>query len=210
MIYYNKGNTGYNNLIGQIKAGAFSSVCVLCDSNTRELCLPRLENITSGIIKFDLVLEFDPGEMSKTLDTCQVIWKSLLENDFDRNSLLINLGGGVVSDLGGFIASVYKRGVSFINIPTSLLAMVDASIGGKTGADFGNVKNIIGTFNFPLYTIIDIKYLSTLPEKELVNGRAEMFKHALIKDKEHWSRLNMKSAKDIDYETISETIEIKR
>jgi 3-dehydroquinate synthase len=127
-----------------IKKQSYSSGFVLCDENTMQHCLPLLiakcPNLRSAHI-----IEIESGEHSKSIEFCTHIWQTLTENNADRNSVIINLGGGVVSDLGGFCASVYKRGIDFINVPTSLLAMADASVGGKTGIDFNAIKNVIGT-----------------------------------------------------------------
>ena len=129
------------------------------------------------------------GEENKVMEVCFQVLEALSEYKIGRNDVIINLGGGVVSDMGGFIASIYKRGIDFINIPTSLLAMVDASIGGKTGIDLGRHKNQLGTFTDPKALFVDISFLETLPPEEILNGYAEMLKHALIFDKEYWKEL---------------------
>ena len=155
-----------------------SKLFILVDENTKENCLNdfiRRVNITS----YNLI-ELYSGENNKTLDSINKVIKILIENNADRNSLIINLGGGVISDIGGFTASCYKRGISYINIPTTLLSMVDASVGGKTGVNFLGLKNIIGSFYTPKAVLIDINYLKTLNEKELFSGYAEMIKHRCI------------------------------
>src|SRR6478736_989196 len=126
----------------------YSSYFILCDENTLQNCLPVLITSCPELSTAEII-EVESGEQSKSLEISSHIWHTLIENKADKNSLLINLGGGVVSDLGGFTASVYKRGIDFIHLPTSLLAMADASVGGKTGLDFGGIKNVIGTFSQP-------------------------------------------------------------
>lgn len=136
------------------------------------------------------------------------IWTTLSEKGADRSSLLINLGGGVVTDLGGFVASTFKRGIEFINIPTSLLAMVDASIGGKNGVDLGMLKNQIGVVNNPRFVIVDPTFLNTLPKQEITSGFAEMLKHALIDSKDYWEQLqgfditNLKNTHNLIWKSI--------
>lgn len=143
-----------------------------------------------------------PGEKYKDLTTCTKIWEKLADLKYNRNDLIINIGGGVVTDLGGFIASTFKRGVRFVNVPSSLLAMVDAAIGGKTGIDFLGYKNQIGSFYFPEETIIATELLKTLPEQELVSGFAEVLKHGLISNKEYWEECSQKPLEELDWEKI--------
>jgi 3-dehydroquinate synthase len=131
------------------------------------------------------------GEENKVMEVCFQVWQAFTEYGFGRKDLVINLGGGVVTDMGGFIASIYKRGLKFINIPTSLLGMVDASIGGKTGIDLDRYKNQLGTFSHPTHIFIDPIFLQTLPEEEIFNGYAEMVKHALIKDINLWEKIRV-------------------
>lgn len=169
-----------------IRESGFSQVLVLADTNTARYCLSRLQE------KLDL--QSDPflvsaGEESKTLLTAELIWRWMAERGADRHMLLINLGGGMVTDLGGFVASVYMRGISFVHVPTSLLGQVDASIGGKTGVDFDHHKNRIGTFALPDGIILDPHFLETLPEHEWLSGFAEMLKHGLIRDESLWMAL---------------------
>jgi 3-dehydroquinate synthase len=137
------------------------------------------------------------------LDTCLQVWGALTDSGADKTSLLINLGGGVISDLGGFVASTYKRGMSFINIPTTLLSMVDASVGGKTGVDFEGIKNHIGTTAEPKGIFVNPEFLETLPERHIKNGYAEVIKIALIADAEFWTILRkMKQANEFVSEAI--------
>ena len=157
-----------------------SRVFILTDENVAPFWLPETEYWLNCKNAIEIVIK--AGERHKNLQTVQRIWKTLLKHHADRNALLINLGGGVITDLGGFAASTYKRGIKFINIPTTLLAMVDAAIGGKTGIDFGGGKNQIGTFAEAEEVIIDPVFLSTLPRRELLSGLAEMLKYGFISD----------------------------
>ncbi len=166
---------------------AYSQYYVLCDTNTKRDCLPYFLKMVDG--NNFTVLEVQPGEQFKNLTTCQSIWKQLLDTSADRNSLVINLGGGVLGDMGGFAASCYKRGVDFLNIPTTILSQVDASIGGKLAVDFKYGKNLIGLFRNPRLVAISTFFYKTLSEREYKNGFAEIFKHALIKSKEQWKQL---------------------
>lgn len=166
----------------------YSSVFLLVDTNTEENCLPTFLQHSGLAVPLE-VISIEAGEENKHLDTCMGVWESLSELGADRKSLLINLGGGVVTDLGGFVASTFKRGIDFINIPTTLLSMVDASVGGKTGVDLGPLKNQIGVINTPQMVIVDPHYLETLPGEEYRSGYAEMLKHGLIRDGEYWKIL---------------------
>lgn len=153
---------------------------ILCDSNTR-MCLEFL-HLACPATKDLRVIEFSAGEENKRLLTCEKVWYELTELGADRKTILLNLGGGVVTDLGGFVASTYMRGIRFVQIPTSTLGMADAAIGGKTGIDFGVLKNMIGTFAQPEAVIIDSNFLKTLPSRHYRNGLAEVLKHAFISD----------------------------
>lgn len=160
---------------------------VLTDSHTAEYCLPILAD-SIGEIPYHL-RTIEAGEQSKNLASVQAVWDFLFKHRATREALLINLGGGIITDLGGFAAATYMRGIRFVNIPTTLLAMVDASSGGKTGIDYNGIKNGIGTFTLPLATLIHPNFLRTLPATELLSGFAEMLKHALIASPEEWIRL---------------------
>lgn len=170
-----------------LKNSTYSKVFVIVDSNTKNLCLSGFKEIID--FEIDGVLEIKPGEENKTIATCLQIWQQLSDMGADRKTLLLNLGGGVVTDLGGFVASTYKRGIDFINIPTTLLAMVDASIGGKTGVDLGVLKNQIGVINQPLMVLILPEFLESLDERQVKSGFAEMLKHGLISSPEYWAEL---------------------
>lgn len=166
----------------------YTGVAVLVDVNTRVHCYER---IRAQLPPHQLIVIL-PGEMHKNLDTCRQVWDKMTQAKLDRQSLLIALGGGMVGDLGGFCASTYKRGVDAVLIPTTLLSMADASIGGKTGIDFGPLKNHIGTFSPPVATWIATQFLETLPEPELRSGFAEVIKHTLIGNRAHWNELRKK------------------
>lgn len=207
-IFFNEN--GYEALNKHLANNQYSNLFIIADTNTNEYCLP----IFLPYLETDLtieIIEFDAGESFKSIDTCVEIWKVLTELGADRKSLLINLGGGVVSDLGGFIASTFKRGIDFIHVPTTLLAMVDASIGGKNGVDLGNLKNQIGVINTPKMVLVDTQYLETLPQNEMRSGLAEMLKHGLIYDSFYWEKFLDLSAIDFsDFdELIYNSIEIK-
>lgn len=190
------GKTAYQSLNAHIQRCNYSKIFVLTDTNTNHHCTPRLLPLLETDCTLEII-EMEAGEPYKNLDTCSQVWQAMADLSADRKSLLINLGGGVVTDLGGFVASTYQRGIDFINIPTSLLAMVDASVGGKTGVDLGALKNQIGVINNPLQVLIDIEYLSTLPSEELRSGMAEMFKHGLIRSEPYWNQMQELNALDI-------------
>ncbi|MDT0558719.1 3-dehydroquinate synthase [Ichthyenterobacterium sp. W332] len=185
----------------------YSKVVVIVDENTHQSCLPLFLSRVESDIVFDII-EIEAGEMSKTIDTCTSVWEALSDLGFDRKSLIINLGGGVVTDLGGFVACTFKRGINYINIPTSLLAMVDASVGGKTGVDLGVIKNQIGVIATGEMVIIDTEFLATLPQNHLRSGLAEMLKHGLIADRKYWdtlsdlSQLHIEDLEQLIYESV--------
>lgn len=181
-------NNDFQELNRFIKHLSPSKLFFLVDENTHEYCLPTLLANLETEIPFE-ILEIEAGEEMKTIETAAQLWQILAEFEADRKSLIINLGGGVITDLGGFVASTYKRGIPFINIPTSLLAMCDASIGGKTGIDHSFLKNIVGTFALPLKIFYYPNFLKTLPFSELRSGFAEMLKHGIIADHNHWEQL---------------------
>lgn len=164
----------------------YSKVVVLTDPNTTTHCLPALAPLLPEKAE---VITIPTGEQHKNLQTCEQIWSRFLELQLDRNALLINLGGGVIGDMGGFCAAVWKRGIDFVQIPTTLLAMTDAAIGGKTGIDFSGVKNIIGAFYAPEAVFVDPVFLHSLPPRELLSGLAEVLKHGFIGDPELLERI---------------------
>ena len=190
----------YLSIAEKINSDKFSSTFVLVDENTEKFCL-ELFIKKSGIKSFNKII-ISSGEENKNIDTCISIWGQLNSFKADRKSLLINLGGGVLTDIGGFAASTYLRGIEFINIPTTLLGMVDAAHGGKTGIDFKQLKNQIGVFNEPLEVILDDEYLKTLSKEEFINGYAEVVKHSLLTDKPDLtfnSLIKLDLFKDSDY-----------
>ena len=179
-------------------------IAILVDENTTKYCLPLLN------LKEISIIEIESGERNKTLKTCQQIWEFFTKINFSRNSLMINLGGGVIGDMGGFAAAVYKRGIKFVNVPTTLLSQVDASVGGKLGIDFEGFKNHIGVFQTPYRVIIDTNFLTTLSEKEKKSGYAEVLKHALIKDKKYWEQLKKCSFEKLRWnEIVAKSVAIK-
>ena len=190
----------YLSIAEKINSDKFSSTFVLVDENTEKFCL-ELFIKKSGIKSFNKII-ISSGEENKNIDTCISIWGQLNSFKADRKSLLINLGGGVLTDIGGFAASTYLRGIEFINIPTTLLGMVDAAHGGKTGIDFKQLKNQIGVFNEPLEVLLDDEYLKTLSKEEFINGYAEVVKHSLLTDKPDLtfnSLIKLDLFKDSDY-----------
>ncbi len=186
----------------------YSSICILTDDNTHEHCYPLIKDILPA---HHITLTITPGEEYKILNTCTLIWQFLTENKFDRKSIVVNLGGGVIGDMGGFCASTYKRGIDFVQMPTTLLAQVDASVGGKLGIDFNGFKNHIGVFKMPRKVMIYPSFIKTLTKRELISGYAEVIKHALIRDVIHWDIL--KRVNEIDtldwHQIIHHSIEIK-
>lgn len=191
-----------------LKENNHSTLFILVDENTKKYCLPVLvKNLKQ---KFTL-LEIKSGEINKNLITSQFLWKELTEKAADRNSIVLNLGGGVITDMGGFCASTFKRGIRFINIPTSLLGMVDAAVGGKTGIDFNGLKNQIGLFSNPEMVLIVPLFLETLPKRELLSGLAEVIKYGLIKDPSIWEAIKKMHFNNprISFEIIQKSIQIK-
>ena len=181
------GSEGLTSLVQQLNKLEYTSLFILVDENTEQHCLTRFLAHTE--LNPTSVLVMQAGEENKHLSTCEKLWNELSSLGADRNSALINLGGGVVTDLGGFVACTFKRGIDFYNIPTTLLSMVDASVGGKTGIDLGALKNQIGIIQEPQQVVIDSQWLSTLPLEEVRSGFAEMLKHGLIADANYWGKL---------------------
>lgn len=184
-IYFNEN--GYEALNSHLTAQHYSSIFVLVDSHTNDFCLPNFLSMVATETPVEII-EIEPGESLKSIATCVELWTVLTELGADRKSLIINLGGGVITDMGGFVASTFKRGIDFINVPTTLLGMVDASVGGKNGVDLGSLKNQVGTINSPRMVLIDTSYLDTLPQNEMRSGLAEMLKHGLIADAAYWQQ----------------------
>lgn len=190
-----------SKIINDIKP---SKLFVLVDENTKTHCLPILKK--GDLIKDAEIIEISSGELNKSIQSVQKAWEVLSNRGADRNSLLINLGGGIIVDLGGFIASTFKRGIPFINIPTTLLSQVDASVGGKTGFNFLQLKNEIGTFSHSNAVIINSIFLKTLNKDAIHSGWAEMIKHALIYSKADWENIKSYRLEGLDYESLNKLI----
>lgn len=202
--------TGYKKLNNYLKDNRFSKIFIIVDNNTHVHCLPHFMSKLETDLACEII-EIDAGEANKNIDTCVGVWNALSELGADRKSLIINVGGGVVTDLGGFVACTFKRGLKYINVPTSLLAMVDASVGGKTGVDLGALKNQVGVISSGDMVLVDTSFLDTLPQNHLKSGLAEMLKHGLIYDPLYWSEfldLNNLSLADLD-NLIHQSVEIK-
>lgn len=175
------------DLVNAIAECEHDKIFILTDQTTHDMCLPKLQNFLC--LKGAQSIVIKAGDTNKTLDSLAEVWTALSQGGATRHSLMINLGGGMVTDLGGFAASTFKRGIDFINIPTTLLAMVDASVGGKTGINFGGLKNEIGVFSESKFVIINTQFLDTLDHDNICSGYAEMLKHGLISDNKHWAEL---------------------
>lgn len=207
-IIYNEDT--FKSLVAFIKTFKASNIFILTDTNTNQHCSSYFLSNLETTLAVE-VLEIEAGEQHKNIETCFQLWEAMANLGADKKTLLINLGGGVLTDLGGFLASTYKRGISFINIPTTLLAMVDAAIGGKTGVNLGNLKNQVGVINPAKAILIDPSFLATLPPQEMRSGLAEMLKHGLIYDAAYWNKLsalNKLTTADL-MELIKTSIEIK-
>jgi 3-dehydroquinate synthase len=197
-----------NELAKFVKLGHYSRFFILTDENTAKHCLPQVKDHFADMDNFDII-EINAGEESKDIDFCIGIWRMLIDFGADRKSLMINLGGGVISDMGGFAASTFKRGIDFVHVPTTLLSQVDASVGGKTGIDIDSIKNIIGTFTQPKAVFIAYDFLKTLPARQILSGLAEMLKHGLILDADYWHALKNSDLSKPSEELIYRSVEIK-
>jgi len=176
----------------------YANMALLTDINTHQYCYPLIQ---SALPRHEVIV-IPAGEEHKNLESCTLIWQKLTDLKFDRHSLLIVLGGGVLGDMGGFCAATFKRGIDFILMPTTLLSQVDASVGGKLGIDFQQFKNHIGVFCEPVATLISPGFLNTLSERELRSGFAEIIKHCLISDKKMWEVIRTKSLNDQDWNSL--------
>ena len=203
-------DSSFLNLVPLFTKTKFSKIAVLVDENTYHSCYPVI-----SVLPVHHIIEIKSGEEQKNLNTCQHIWQKLTDFEFDRKSLLINIGGGVIGDMGGFCAATYKRGIKFVQIPTTLLSMVDASVGGKLGIDFNGFKNHIGVFEEPKGVYVYPGFLRTLDRRELRSGFAEIIKHCLIRDAVMWQEIqNISQANlnDIHFDwthLIKHSIQIK-
>lgn len=175
------------DLVNAISECEHDRIFVLTDETTQQLCWPKIKNFKALTNSTPIIIK--ATDTHKNLDTLSQVWQALSNGGATRHSLMINLGGGMVTDLGGFAASTFKRGIDFINIPTTLLAMVDASVGGKTGINFGGLKNEIGVFSDSRVVIINTQFLDTLDHDNICSGYAEMLKHGLISDERTWAEL---------------------
>lgn len=183
-----------------------SKIAVLVDENTSEHCFPLIADVVPNAH----IILISSGEENKTLETCRFIWSELTKHEFDRKGLLINLGGGVIGDMGGFCAATYKRGISFFQMPTTLLSQVDASVGGKLGVDFFGFKNHIGLFKIPDAVIIDTQFLHTLIAAEVRSGFAEVIKHCLIADAAKWEEVTAIAYQEQNWDDlVAHSINIK-
>ncbi len=200
-------DNGYEKLSALITENNYSSVFILVDEHTIEDCYPKFISNLAIDTPIELI-EIESGEINKNIETCTGVWNVLTELHADRHSLLITLGGGVITDLGGFVAATYKRGIDFVNIPTTLLSMVDASVGGKTGVDLGVLKNQVGLFANPKMVVVDADYLQTVSPREIRSGTAEIIKYGLTYDVNLYHQI--RDVKNLDItELIHRSIEIK-
>lgn len=204
------GEKSFDALNTFLTKNKYSNYYIICDEQTFEFCLPTLL-FHAPLLNEAEIIELESGEDKKTLETCLQVWGALTDTGADKKSLIINLGGGVISDLGGFVASTFKRGIDCINIPTTLLSMVDASVGGKTGVDFEGIKNHIGTTSEPKAIFVNPAFLETLSERQIINGYAEVIKIALIADVDFWKELKkLKSTTEFSSEKIiTKAVELK-
>lgn len=192
------------SLIHAIERCPHDKLFILTDEHTRRLCLPALENLPE--IKEAVSITIGAEDVHKTLETLASVWTALSNQGATRHSLLINLGGGMVTDLGGFAAATFKRGMAYINLPTTLLAMVDASVGGKTGINFNGLKNEIGAFAPASSVLIETDFLRTLDATNFFSGYAEMLKHGLISRTDHWAELLNFDTAHIDYRVLKQLV----
>lgn len=198
---------GYKSLETILAQNTYSSLFILVDENTMECCYPKFMANLHTDLPIE-VIEIEAGEVHKNLETCMGVWSALTELNADRHSVLITLGGGVITDLGGFVAATYKRGIDFINVPTTLLSMVDASVGGKTGVDLGVLKNQIGLFANPQMVLVDTEYLETVTAREIRSGTAEIIKYGITYDQNLYQQIKKNNKLNIT-ELIHKSIEIK-
>ena len=201
IIFSQKAASELEKIVQQFPLG---KVFLLTEEVPQKLCMPLIAPV---IEKYQIkVTSIKGGETNKSIGSVEQVWQFLSKNGADRKSLLINIGGGMLTDLGGFAASTFKRGMAFVNIPTTLLAQVDASLGGKTGINFNGLKNEIGVFNEPDAVIINTNFLKTIDHNNFLSGYAEMLKHGLIKNPTHWDELMEYTLNEINYDLLQEII----
>lgn len=191
-------------LLNATNSESFDKLFVLTDTHTAEFCLPALHSFLNKIEA--TIITIEAGDTNKDIETLAYVWSELSNKGASRHSLLINLGGGMVTDLGGFAAATFKRGIRYINIPTTLLAMVDASVGGKTGINFNGLKNEVGVFSPASHVLIETEFLRTLDNDNFFSGYAEMLKHGLISDVAHWAELLNFPTLPIDYVQLKQLV----
>ncbi|MCF2490548.1 3-dehydroquinate synthase [Dyadobacter sp. CY347] len=190
-----------------LSSSEYSKVFVIADNNTKKHCYPSFK----AILPPHSIVSVPSGESNKLLSTCEKIWDAMTKEALDRHALVINVGGGVIGDMGGFCAAVYKRGIDFIQVPTTLLSQVDASVGGKLGIDFQGFKNHLGVFTLPKKVLIDPVFLQTLPEREIRSGFAEIIKHCLIADAAKWEVIRQKDFEEQNWkDLIAHSVKIKQ
>ena len=195
------------SLTGFLQETDYSKIMVIADSNTKKYCYDPIK----GNLPKHFAVSVSDGEAHKTLATCEKIWAAMTRAELDRHALVLNIGGGVVGDMGGFCAAVYKRGIDFIQIPTTLLSQVDASVGGKLGIDFQGFKNHLGVFTQPKRVLIDPVFLQTLPARELRSGFAEVVKHCLIADAAKWDEIRTRDLAEQNWpDLIAHSVAIKQ
>jgi 3-dehydroquinate synthase len=195
------------SLVNFISSANYSKVFVIADNNTKKHCYPLIRQALPP----HKIVSVASGERYKLLSTCETIWDAMTREELDRHALVINIGGGVIGDMGGFCAAVYKRGIDFLQIPTTLLSQVDASVGGKLGIDFQGFKNHLGVFNIPKTVLIDPVFLNTLPVREIKSGFAEIIKHCLIADGDKWKQISTVDFEDQNWiDLIAHSVRIKQ
>ena len=211
-----EGNPIYSIILDQSFGGLAAEVeklgtqrrklCIVTDSNVADLYLDEVRRLLSPVCRQVDSFVFPAGEEQKNLDTVRKLYQVLIQKEYDRNDMLAALGGGVTGDLCGFAAATYLRGISFIQIPTTLLAQVDSSIGGKTGVDFDSYKNMVGAFHMPKLVYTNVKTLLTLPDDQFISGMGEVVKHGLIRNEEYyrWLAENADAIMDTRSRVVSE------
>ncbi|MGL4992867.1 MAG: 3-dehydroquinate synthase [Bacteroidales bacterium] len=182
---------------------SYDSIYLLTDDNCKEYCFPLLSDELKSKVR---LITITPGDSNKGIDALSYVWKILSDEGATRSSLLINLGGGVITDLGGFVAATFKRGINFINVPTTLLSAVDAAVGGKTGINFNGLKNEIGSFYSATAVLLSGEFLSTLSREELLSGYAEMLKHSLIASDDEWNKILNFDLQKLDCDLLTDLI----
>lgn len=191
--------------LGQaIEKCPYDRLFILTDEHTHRLCMPQMKEVS--YLKDAIEITIGAGDIHKTLETLASVWQVLSDKGATRHSLLINLGGGMITDLGGFAAATFKRGFSYINVPTTLLAMVDASVGGKTGINFNGLKNEVGVFAPANSVLIETEFLRSLDTQNFFSGYAEMLKHGLISNTAHWTELLNFNTESIDYSYLKQLV----